>query len=670
MYPKTNRTLTRFIMKNIVVAFLFMFVVCSCSSLGKQSYSNHKVQEGETISAIANMYNITVYELYRLNPEARDGLYPGLVLMLPGSKAALAQQEQESRMKDQEFRTHVVKKGETIYSLAQKYEISEETLKRYNKQLYSAELRTGEELKIPINNGKLTLDTQKPTETNRKHVVKPKETIYGLASMYGITIEELKALNPELTDGLPIGAILNVPDKSYTSDAKMDEEKFGFYQVQQGDTFYSLTRQWDMTDEELIKLNPALEDGLQNGMILKLPKNLIPAGEGLAGSGARDLTMALTNFSEKNVAVLLPFSTNIPKDSLKVMLTRNGVSRIALDFYSGALMAVDSAKALGLSTKLYVYDTHYARGEEVANAAMLNAILNTDDFSKMDVVIGPLLGQNVTEVSDLLRRKGIPVVSPLTPRLEMTSNLFQSRPNDNILREHMLDYIEVSGKDKNIIIIADAKNQEIKNKLLELYPDAKVLDPHSGDSGYYLNQDDISRRLDKNRENWVILETNDIPLLSNTVTNANTQVADFKVSLMTTSKGDAYDSEDISNMTLMRLGFEFPSIDRQGNIEGTLSGFSATYRKKFGVDPNNYAVRGFDLTLDTLLRLATAEDLYASANSGVETHYLENKFNYVKADQEGYYNNAVYVLKYGPGLILEEVKVPIQVLEKTEIFKD
>lgn len=88
------------------------------------------------------------------------------------------------------------------------------------------------------------------------------------------------------------------------------------------------------------------------------------------------------------------------------------------------------------------------------------------------------------------------------------------------------------------------------------------------------------------------------------------------------------------------------------------------------MDPNNYAIRGFDLTLDTLLRLATAEDLYASANNGVETHYIENKFNYVKAAEEGYYNKAVYVLKYGPGLILEEVEVPTQVLDKIENFKD
>ncbi|WP_031427662.1 LysM peptidoglycan-binding domain-containing protein [Flavimarina sp. Hel_I_48] len=657
-------------MKNIAVAFLFIFVICSCASLGQQSYSNHKVSEGETISAIANKYNITVYELYRLNPEARDGLSTGMMLLLPGSKAAMAQKEKESRANEQEFEIHTVEKGETVYSLSKKYGISEATLKRYNEQLYTSELRTGAKIKIPINNGKLTLETQKSTETNRKHVVKPKETIYGLASMYGITIDELKALNPDMANNLPIGTILNVPDKSYTENAKMDESKFAFYKVKQGDTFYSLTKRWSMTDEDLIKLNPALEDGLQQGMILKLPKDGLPIDEQLATSGIQDLSLALTDFSEKHIAILLPFNSNSPADSLKSMLKKNGLSRIALDFYSGALMAVDSAKSLGLSTKLQIYDTQYERGKEMVNAQMINEIIEQDDFSQVDAVIGPLLGQNVTDVSGKLRSKGIPVVSPLTPRLELNSNLFQSRPNDNILKDYMLKYIDVSGKDKNIIVVADGKNQEVKNKILGLYPDAKILDPQSGDNGYYLNPEDILTRLDKNRENWIILETNDIPLISNTITKASTLISEHKVTLMTTSKGDAYDSEDISNMTLMRLGFQFPSIDKQGDLEGELKNFVNKYRKKYGVAPNNYAIRGFDLTLDTLLRLASAEDLYASADSGVETKYIENKFKYIKATKDGFYNQAVYVLKYGPGLILQEIEVPTQIIEKTENFKD
>ncbi|MGB3773915.1 MAG: LysM peptidoglycan-binding domain-containing protein [Leeuwenhoekiella sp.] len=657
-------------MKNIAIAFLLFFVICSCASLGQQTYSNHKVNEGETISAIANKYNITVYELYRLNPEARDGLYPGLVLLLPGGKAAMAQKEQESRAQEQKFEMHTVEKGETVYSLAKKYGITEETLKRYNEQLYTAELRTGEKLKIPVNNGKLTLETQKRTETNRKHVVKPKETIYGLASMYGITIEELKALNPDMPENLPIGTIVNVPDKSYTDDAKTDESKFGFYEVKPGDTFYSLTKRWDMTDEELLKLNPALEDGLQQGMILKLSKEMISADDALASNGIQDLSQNLINFSEKNIALLLPFNSKSPSDSLKGMLTRNGLSRIALDFYSGALMAVESAKDLGLSSRLQVYDTQYERGKETINTQMINEILDQDDFSKVDVVIGPLLGQNVTEVGNKLRRQGIPVVSPLTPRIEMSSNIFQSRPNDNILRDYMLEYIKISGADKNIIVVADSKSENEKNRILALYPDAKILDPQSGDSGYYLNPEDILTRLDKKRENWIILETNDIPLISNTITRASTLTANHKITLMTTNKGDAYDSEDISNMTLMRLGFRFPSVDKQGGQEKMLEDFIAKYRKKYGVNPNNYAIRGYDLTLDTVLRLGSAEDLYASANNSVETHYLENKFNYVKADQDGFFNNAVYILSYGPDLLLQEVEVPTQIIDSTEPFKD
>ena len=75
-------------MKNITILFVFIFVVFSCSSIGQQQYASHQVREGETVSTIANKYNVTVYEIYRLNPEAKDKLYPGLVLILPGGKSA------------------------------------------------------------------------------------------------------------------------------------------------------------------------------------------------------------------------------------------------------------------------------------------------------------------------------------------------------------------------------------------------------------------------------------------------------------------------------------------------------------------------------------------------------------------------------------------------------
>ena len=71
------------------------------------------------------------------------------------------------------------------------------------------------------------------------------------------------------------------------------------------------------------------------------------------------------------------------------------------------------------------------------------------------------------------------------------------------------------------------------------------------------------------------------------------------------------------------------------------------------MSPNKYAVRGFDLTLDLLLRLASEDDLYKASSSDIETEYVENKFRYSKKMFGGFYNEAVYVVKYDNLTIVE-----------------
>ena len=71
------------------------------------------------------------------------------------------------------------------------------------------------------------------------------------------------------------------------------------------------------------------------------------------------------------------------------------------------------------------------------------------------------------------------------------------------------------------------------------------------------------------------------------------------------------------------------------------------------VEPNKYATRGFDLTMDILLRLAIDEDLYKASSNDIETEYVENKFRYSKLMFGGYYNEAVYIVKYQELKIVE-----------------
>src|SRR5690606_22150354 len=98
-----------------------------------------------------------------------------------------------------------------------------------------------------------------------------------------------------------------------------------------------------------------------------------------------------------------------------------------------------------------------------------------------------------------------------------------------------------------------------------------------------------------------------------------------------------------------------PSVNR--NLpDDTREPFLISYKNKYGVLPNRYAIRGFDLTYDVLLRLASEKDIYDAVSPENETVYIENKFRYEKSPSGGYCNQAAYILKYNDELKFDVVK--------------
>ena len=106
-----------------------------------------------------------------------------------------------------------------------------------------------------------------------KYLVLPKETKWRLAYRYGITVQALEELNPQIKDGLKIGQEIVVPKRT-TSETQALEEEFNYYKVKPKEGFYRLEKKLGVTEADLIALNPTLPStGLQEGMILKsLPK--------------------------------------------------------------------------------------------------------------------------------------------------------------------------------------------------------------------------------------------------------------------------------------------------------------------------------------------------------------------------------------------------------------
>ena len=93
---------------------------------------------------------------------------------------------------------------------------------------------------------------------------------------------------------------------------------------------------------------------------------------------------------------------------------------------------------------------------------------------------------------------------------------------------------------------------------------------------------------------------------------------------------------------MSNLHFQYPSV----NFESRFSeAFEKRYIQQFGTFPNKYAIRGFDVTMDVLLRLSKFGTLYTQTSS-FQTAYLENKFQYFLQPYGGYKNEAGYILKY------------------------
>ena len=130
--------------------------------------------------------------------------------------------------------------------------------------------------------------------------------------------------------------------------------------------------------------------------------------------------------------------------------------------------------------------------------------------------------------------------------------------------------------------------------------------------------------------NIVFLETSDNGFASNVSSILNSLTSEEKeIILATTNKNSAFEGKNISNIYLSNLQFHFPSIKKDFD-DSKPDSFVKNYKKKYGFTPNNYAVRGFDLTMDVLLRLSYTGNLFDSTNLISETIYTENKFLYKK----------------------------------------
>lgn len=169
----------------------------------------HTVSTGETVYSIAKSYNVTVSDIYNVNPKALQGIKVGDVLTIPSGTSTTQSPISGS------FRTYTVGSKETLYSIAKKYEVKVEDIIDANPELKTAPLIDGQVLKIPFPSAAVSQTVPATRQSSKtqfiSHKVASKETLYGISKQYNTTPEAIVDFNPEIKDGLKEGTTIIIP---------------------------------------------------------------------------------------------------------------------------------------------------------------------------------------------------------------------------------------------------------------------------------------------------------------------------------------------------------------------------------------------------------------------------------------------------------------------------
>lgn len=259
----------------------------------------YTVKKGDTLYGISKQFNTSAQKIRELNNLENDNIVPSQVLII----------SENNGTNPNECVIYTVKKGDSLYEIAKKYNTSVDAIKRYNN-LTTNNLSIGQKIRIPCNIEDND-DTVMPKYIS--YTVKAGDNLYNIAKKYNTTVDKIKRDNNLQSNNLTIGKILLIED---TSDQSNIEECFGeeyeapssniTYTVQKGDNLYSIANKYNTTVNEIKSLNNLTSNNLSIGQQLRIPTNAsgnitytVQKGDNLYGI-ARKYNTTVNEIKRKN----------------------------------------------------------------------------------------------------------------------------------------------------------------------------------------------------------------------------------------------------------------------------------------------------------------------------------------------------------------------------------
>ena len=219
---------------------------------------------------------------------------------------------------------HIVKKGETIYSIARENNISVDKIFALNPNAKKT-LKLNAVLLLPANNA---VKNNEILALEKTHTVLPKETFYGISKKHKISIENLKKWNPTLENSsLEIGQIINIVSNENvsTNENYSNNNQTIIHEVLAKETLYSLSKKYKTTIANLEILNPEIKNGLPIGFKLIVSQEIIQKSEIIEKIEKSD---SIEKIIKQKDSVLIPEIVEIKEENKEIIIPKDSISNV------------------------------------------------------------------------------------------------------------------------------------------------------------------------------------------------------------------------------------------------------------------------------------------------------------------------------------------------------
>ncbi|MCU0432809.1 MAG: LysM peptidoglycan-binding domain-containing protein [Bacteroidia bacterium] len=494
------------------------------------------------------------------------------------------------------------------------------------------------------------------------HTVEKGQTLFGIARAYGLTTNDVLVENPDLINGsikpgmvlrIPVEKPLppvkpNQPVQTQTQTAAKDTSTF-LYTVEAGQTLYSIAQQNKTTVEVLQQLNPELKTApLRAGQQIRVPGKAQPQN---ITSLPANVSLTDTTFRENkktlyNVVLMLPLQLaqvdNIDPENADKGAGFSAKAQAAIEFYEGALLAVDSMKRRGMKVKLHVFDIG------IADSLNVEKTLLKPELQQADLILGPLDPEPFVKVAEFGRKKNIAVVSPLAASNKV---LFKQPTSGKVVPslstqlEQLAVYLQTSATNDQIILInsGNPKEQQMVKTFRSKSDELRI--KAGKDSIIYMTGSaGIEAKLKKGEKNIIVVPSTSQAFVTGLLLTLKGLAEKYTIEVYGMPKWMEYGNLDKEYMQSVNLHFvSHYFIDYEDPATKRLL---LQYRAVFKGDAGPYVFAGFDVTLFFLNALFTEGTLFYMKLGTIKGDGLQQRFEFYRSEEEsGFDNKGIRIVK-------------------------